>query len=80
MNFLKQLISDGEMPSTTRVLALVVVVPIMIVWTVLCIRQGQFIIPDTKIILLVATAVGGKTLQSFAENLKPQPSPPGPAK
>lgn len=62
------MISDGEHASAMRVIALVIVVPIMVVWTVLCIKQGQFIIPDWRIVSLVVSAVGGKTLQSFAEN------------
>ena len=67
MKFLQQLVSDGEMPSSLRVMALIVVVPVMIVWTVLCIKQGSFIVPDTKILVMLGTAFGGKTLQSFAE-------------
>lgn len=51
-----------------RVMSLAVVVPVMIVWTVLCIRQNQFIIPDTRIVTLLATAIGGKAVQSFSEN------------
>ncbi len=65
-----------------RVMSLAVVVPVMIVWTVLSIRQNTFIIPDTKIITLIGTAMGGKALQSFSENfsgvvrpsLPPQPT------
>lgn len=74
MNLLRQLISDGEMPSTMRVLVLIVVVPVMIVWTVLSIKTGQFIVPDAKIIGLLISALGAKSLQSFAE--RPQVSTP----
>lgn len=73
MKALQQLISDGEQPSTMRVLALIVVVPVMIVWTVLCIKQGQFIVPDAKIVTLIVSAFGGKALQSLFENLPAKP-------
>jgi hypothetical protein len=78
MKFLQQLISDGEMPSTMRVLALVVVVPVMVVWSVLCIKQNTFIIPDGKIVMLVVTAIGGKFLQSVQENSSDEPQNPEP--
>lgn len=72
MNPWKQLISDDTgAPSTMRVLALVIVVPVMIVWTTLCIRQNTFIVPPSGIISLLVTGIGGKALQSFAENLAP---------
>jgi hypothetical protein len=69
MNASKQLISDGEQPSTMRVLALIVVVPVMVVWTVLCIKKGEFIIPDARIITLIVSVFGSKAIQSFAENI-----------
>jgi hypothetical protein len=68
MNSLKQLISDGEQPSTMRVMGLVVVVPFMVVWSVLCIKTGTLIIPDTKLVMLVASAFAGKSVQSLFEN------------
>lgn len=74
MNYLKQLISDGEAPSVMRVLALLIVIPVMIVWTALSIKKGEFIIPDMKIVSLVIAAISGKTVQSFAEALTPATS------
>ena len=69
MNPFKQLISDdGGAPSTMRVMGLVVVVPFMIVWTVLSIKTGVLIIPDTKLVMLVASAFAGKSAQSLFEN------------
>jgi hypothetical protein len=67
MKLLQQLISDGEMPSTMRVLALAVVVPVMLVWSVLCIKQNTFIVPDWKIVAMVISAFGSKSLQSLFE-------------
>ncbi len=67
------------MPSTGRVLSLAVVIPIMIVWTVLCIKKGDFIIPDQKIVALVISAIGGKTIQSFIEAVSIKPAPAAPA-
>ena len=51
-----------------RVMGLVVVVPFMIVWTVLSIKTGVLIIPDTKLVMLVASAFAGKSAQSLFEN------------
>lgn len=86
MNPLRQLISDGDgQLSTMRAINFIVVVPVMVVWTVLSIRQNTFIIPDAKIITLLATTIGGKALQSFSENFSPaalrpsQPQPTTPA-
>lgn len=76
MNWLKQLTSDGELPSTGRVIALIIVVPIMIVWTLLSLRRGDFIVPDLKIISLLVAAISGKTLQSFAEAITPSQTKP----
>lgn len=67
MNRLLQLIGDGEQPSTMRVLVLVIVVPIMLVWAVLCLRQNTFIVPDWKVVSLIITGVAGKWLQSTSE-------------
>jgi hypothetical protein len=75
MNWLKQLVSDGEQPSTMRVLLLIVV----LVWAILCIRQNTFVVPDMKVIYFLGTMFGGKAAQSFAENLssnKTQDTPP----
>lgn len=74
MNYLKQLISDGEQPSTGRVLVLAIVIPIMIVWIVLCIRKGEFITIPWQMIAAVISAVLGKSAQSFAEALQPSSS------
>lgn len=74
-NILLQLIGDGEQPSTMRVMTLLVVVPVMVVWTVLCIKTGQLIVPDAKFITLISAALGSKALQSLAENLPQAPSP-----
>jgi hypothetical protein len=77
MNPFRQLISDGAGElSTMRVMSLAVVVPVMIVWTVLSIRQNTFIVPDAKIITLVGTAMGSKALQSFSENFSPATKTP----
>lgn len=67
MNKLLQLIGDGEQPSTLRVAVLIIIAPVMTVWTVLSIKQNQFIIPDAKILALVVSALGSKALQAFAE-------------
>jgi hypothetical protein len=77
---LQQMIADGDgLPSTMRVLVLIIVIPIMVVWSILSIKKGDFIIPDPKILYLVATAIGGKAVQSFAENLHPTNPPAAPA-
>lgn len=73
---------DTGAVSSMRVMSLLVVIPVMLVWTVLCIRQNTFIIPDTKIIAIVGTALGSKALQSFSENFsapKPGQSAPPPS-
>lgn len=69
---------DTGAVSSMRVMSLVVVVPVMIVWTVLCIKQNTFIVPDAKVITLIATALGSKALQSFSENFAPSPKPQPP--
>lgn len=74
-NFLQQLISDGEQPSTYRVAMLLVIAPVMIVWMVLSIKRGEFLALDWQIISLLATAFGGKVLQSFSERQTPTPIP-----
>lgn len=66
---------DTGAVSSMRVMSLLVVLPVMLVWTVLCIRQNTFIIPDTKLIALVGTALGSKALQSFSENFSPSKTP-----
>ena len=69
MNKLFQLISDGDgAPSTMRVAVLLIIVPIMTVWTVLSIKAGQMIDLDVKWLGLIAAALAAKTGQSFAEN------------
>lgn len=72
-NFLQQLISDGEQPSTYRVAMLLVIAPVMIVWMVLSIKRGEFLPIDWQLVSLLATAFGGKVLQSFSENKPPTP-------
>jgi hypothetical protein len=68
MNKLVELISDGTgAPSTMRVMSLLIVVPVMVVWTVLSIRQNTFVPIDGTTLTLVGFALGGKSLQSFAE-------------
>lgn len=71
MNAFKQLISDGSEglpPSTMRVAQLAVVLPFMVVWTALSLKQGEMIIPDTRLVVMVAAAFGGKAAQSLFEN------------
>jgi len=69
MNKLFQLISDGDgAPSTMRVAVLLIIVPIMTVWTVLSIKTGQMIDLDVKWLGLIAAALTAKMGQSFAEN------------
>ncbi len=68
MNYLKQLISDGELPSVGRVVALTIVIPIMIVWAILCIRAGEFIKLPWEMVATILGAIAGKTAQSFSEN------------
>jgi hypothetical protein len=67
MNFLKQLIGDGDQPSTMRVIVLAIVLPVMFVWAWLCIKKGEFIAPPWEIIATLVAAVLGKSAQSFAE-------------
>ena len=78
MNWLKQLVSDGDQPSTMRVLLLIVV----LVWAILCLRQNTFVVPDVRVIGFLGTLFGAKVGQSFSENFsagKPQPqNPPTP--
>ena len=57
MNFLKQLIGDGEQPSTMRVIVLAIVIPVMIVWAWLCIQKGEFITPPWEIIAALVAFV-----------------------
>jgi ABC-type phosphate transport system permease subunit len=75
MNLLKQLISDGEMPSTMRVLVLLIVGSIMIVWTVLSIKRGEFVPFPVEQTSLVIAALGAKAWQARSEN-PAQPQPP----
>ena len=72
MNKLNQLLSDGDgQPSLMRVMALLIVCPIMFVWAWLSIKAGTMIpIPWTQITAL-GGALGFKALQSFAENKGP---------
>lgn len=73
---LLQLISDGDgAPSTMRVMSLLIVFPVMIVWTVLSIQQNQFVVMDSHLLTLVGLALGGKAVQSFAERETPPVSP-----
>ena len=78
MNWFKQLVSDGEQPSTLRIILLIVI----LVWAVLCIRSNTFVVPDIKVIGFIGTLLGGKVTQSFSENIagnKPQnTNPPTP--
>ena len=68
MNKLTQLISDGDgQPSTMRLAVLLIIVPIMTVWTVLSIKTGAMIDLDAKWLGLIAAALAAKTGQSFAE-------------
>lgn len=67
MNLLKQLISDGEMPSTMRVMTLAIVLPVMLVWTILCIRQNAFVAIPVELIGLLVAALGAKAAQSKFE-------------
>ncbi|MGA2178797.1 MAG: hypothetical protein ABSH15_04360 [Verrucomicrobiota bacterium] len=70
MNKLSQLISDGDgAPSTMRLAVLLIIVPIMTVWTVLSIKTGAMIDLDAKWLGLIAAALAAKTGQSFSENL-----------
>ena len=74
MNKLFQLISDGDgAPSTMRFAVLLIIVPIMTVWTVLSIKAGQMIDLDVKWIGLIAAALAAKTGQSFSENMSTPP-------
>lgn len=70
MNWFKQLVSDGEQPSTTRILLLIIV----LVWAVLSIRQNTIVIPDGRVIGFFGTLFGAKLGQSALENFSP-PSP-----
>lgn len=67
MTWLKQLISDGEQPSTGRVIVLTIVLPIMGVWMFLSIRKGEFVAIPWQTLAALLGAVLGKTGQSFAE-------------
>jgi hypothetical protein len=82
MNLLKQLISDGEMPSTMRVMGLLIVAPVMIVWAILCIKRGEFIPMPMELVSIIIAALGAKAWQARSENsgspAQPQPSTPNP--
>lgn len=71
MNWLKQLVSDGEQPSTMRVMLLIV----MLVWAVLCIRQNTFVVPPMDAVKFLGTIFGAKVGQSFAENFRAPKAP-----
>lgn len=75
MNVIKQLISDGEMPSTMRVLVLLIVAPIMIVWAALCIKRGEFIAIPMEQASLIGAALAAKWGQVRIENPSATPAP-----
>jgi uncharacterized membrane-anchored protein len=74
MNWLKQLVSDGQQPSTYRLLMFVVIVPMVIVWMVISIRTNTFATPDPRVLAFIASLFGGKVLQAFAESKTPNQS------
>ncbi len=71
MKFSSLIQDDTGALSSMRIMSLFVVVPVMVVWTVLSIKRGDFIVPDAKIITLVVSAMGCKSIQSFSENFSP---------
>lgn len=72
MNWLKQLVSDGEQPSTMRVMLIIIV----LTWAVISIRSNTLVVPDVKVIGFLGTLLGVKSAQSFAENIGRPVLPP----
>jgi hypothetical protein len=64
MNWFKGLVSDGEHPSTMRVMLLIVV----LTWSVISIRQNALYVPDMNVVKFLATIFGAKAGQSAIEN------------
>lgn len=68
MNPIKELLSDGEQLSTMRVVLFLIIGPIMLVWAWTSIKAGKMLPMDWSQIAALGAAMGGKALQSFAEN------------
>ena len=60
---------DGKL-SSIRVLTFMVVLIVMLVWAYISMKAGAMVMIDPGLIGVIGTLVGGKTVQSFAENRK----------
>jgi hypothetical protein len=71
MKLLSLIQDDTGALSSMRVMTLIVVIPVMLVWTVLSIRQNVFVPMPVEMMGLIIAALGAKAAQSKFENLNP---------
>jgi hypothetical protein len=69
MNKLNELFSDGEQLSLMRFLVALIVLIFLTVWAALSLQNGRFYPIDWSVVAVIASALGFKSVQSFAENL-----------
>lgn len=68
INYLKGFfLSDPYAASMTRLLAFLICVDIMGVWTYLCISTNSWVHMDADTVAILATTLGGKLAQSYIE-------------
>lgn len=67
MNFLKSLISAGSSASSMRVIAIGVVLNIMIVWTLVCVKNLNIVDIPWGVLGMAGLVLTGKVVQKFAE-------------
>lgn len=66
---------DTGAVSSMRVMTLAVVLSVMLVWTVISIRQNAFAPMPMEVMSLVIAALGAKAAQSKFEATPPAPAP-----
>lgn len=68
MKLLTLIQDDTGAISSMRVMTLAVVLPVMLVWTVISIRQNAFVPMPMEVMSLVIAALGAKAAQSKFES------------
>ena len=75
MKLLSLIQDDTGALSSMRVMTLIVVIPVMLVWTVLSIRQNVFVPMPVEMMGIIVAALGAKAAQSKFENPQPITAP-----
>lgn len=76
MKLLSLIQDDTGALSSMRVMALMIILPVMVVWTVLSIRQNVFVPMPVEMMGLIIAALGAKAAQSKFENPVTSPASP----